>query len=171
MKLSSIKSLVAMAGLSASAVSKLQENTSKFSFGDITAQDEPDGRSSHYVETFVGEDGHYSTVIYSDGQAEIHAGTGPDIDVNSPLGKEIIEKAKALLDEDDRVDFGFKPFNTQEISHLAGTQGDKSDLPNPELHALIGRAINHVGHEHAEVLNLIISDAYSMGYAAGHNKH
>ena len=98
MKLETLKSLRTMAGLPAMSVEEEQAAKSEqFSFGDATAQDELDGRQSWYVEMFCGEDGHYSVILYSDGEADIVEGSGPPIPVNSSLAEKIIDAARAKL--------------------------------------------------------------------------
>lgn len=98
MKLEQLRSLRNFAGLPPLTVEEEEAHKSEeFSFGDASAQDEPDGRQSWYLEMFYGEDGHYSVVLYSDGKCDIVEGSGPSISVNSSLGRKIIAAARKEL--------------------------------------------------------------------------
>ena len=124
MKLETLKSLRAMAGLPAISEDDAKQLDCEFTFGDSTAQDEPDGRHSWYVETFCGDNGHYSVVLYSDGTADIQAATGPEIDVNSLLGQKIITAARKKVGSDPK--FSFEQFKTANIAELAGIKLDEN---------------------------------------------
>jgi hypothetical protein len=98
MKLETLRSLRTMAGLPPLTVE--EETAAKeesFHFGDASAQDEEDGRQSWYIEMFYGDGGHYSVVLYSDGETVIGDWSGPAIQVNSPLGQKIIDAARKLV--------------------------------------------------------------------------
>lgn len=97
MKLETLRSLRNFAGLPAMTNEEEAAHAAQsFSFGDASAQDEPDGRQSWYVEMFHAG-GHYSVVLYSDGSADIVEGSGQPIPVNSSLGEKVIDAARAHL--------------------------------------------------------------------------
>lgn len=98
MKLETLRSLRTMAGLPAMSIDEeAAARDEQFSFGEASAQDEPDGRQSWYIEMFCGEGGHYSVILYSDGEADIAEASGPPIPVNSSLGEKIIDAARTML--------------------------------------------------------------------------
>ncbi len=97
MKLETLRSLRTMAGLPPMSIEEEEAQKSEsFFFGDASAQDEPDGRQSWYLEMFCNG-GHYSVILFSDGEADIAEGSGPAIQVNSPLGQKIIDAARKKL--------------------------------------------------------------------------
>lgn len=94
MKLETLRSLRNFAGLPAMTnEEEAAAAAQSFSFGDISAQDELDGRQSWYIEAFY-DGGHYSVVLFSDGTADIVEASGRAIQVNSPLGQKMIDAAR-----------------------------------------------------------------------------
>lgn len=166
MKLETLRSLRNFAGLPPLTNEEEAAHTAEsFSFGDASAQDEPDGRQSWYLEMFHG-DGHYSVVLYSDGTSDIVEGSGPSISVNSSLGQKIIAAARKELGVGDT-------FTIEAQSDKSASQADKPDLHYPKLEELVHKTLvlwkKYPEGELQEFVKQQLRDAFSLGYATGYN--
>lgn len=167
MKREQLRSLRNFAGLPPLTVEEeAAHEAEEFSFGDASAQDESGGRQSWYLEMFHGEEGHYSVVLYSDGKCEIVAGSGPNISVNSSLGRKIIAAARKELGVGET-------FTIEAQSDTSASQVDKPDLHYPKLEELVHKTLvlwkKYPEGELQEFVKQQLRDAFSLGYTTGYN--
>lgn len=168
MKLETLRSIRNFAGLPPLTLKEEAEHKAQeFSFGDASAQDEPDGRQSWYIEMFHGG-GHYSVVLLSDGEADIVEASGQAIQVNSPLGQKIIDAARKKVG----VDKTFTLENSASQAEANVSENvDTPDLHYPKLEELVHKTLflwkKYPEPELQEFVKQQLRDAFNLGYTAG----
>ena len=172
MKLETLRSIRNMAGLPPlTTEEEARHKKQEFELGDATAQDEPDGRQSWYIEAFVGDEGHYSIILMSDGEEDIVEGSGPSIDVNSSLGQKMIAAARARLEVGKT--FTLENSASQTKDSISGHTVAKPDLHYPKFEELVDKTMQlwkkYPEAELQEFVKLQLHDAFNLGYTAGYN--